>query len=154
MLKSKIGLPEQIWGQNPYDTFFLGHPVHLFTDCDNEDKYLSLAECEVICVAGDCFCLVFCTHSEAHVCHRPDCHYHRHHLVHHFHGEAHIRQQSLGKTPPSSLDARVCPVVKACNCSTIHHLDDDDVLLPATFNHHQHWNHINGNREVIKKDLF
>ena len=28
MWKSKIGLLEQIWGQNPYDTFFLGHPVH------------------------------------------------------------------------------------------------------------------------------
>ena len=29
MWKSKIGLLEQIWGQNPYDTFFLGHPVFL-----------------------------------------------------------------------------------------------------------------------------
>ena len=28
MWKSKIGLLEQIWGQNPYDAFFLGHPVH------------------------------------------------------------------------------------------------------------------------------
>ena len=27
MWKSKIGLLEQIWGQNPYDAFFLGHPV-------------------------------------------------------------------------------------------------------------------------------
>ena len=27
MWKSKIGLLEQIWGQNPYGTFFLGHPV-------------------------------------------------------------------------------------------------------------------------------
>jgi len=27
MRKSKIGLLEQIWAQNPYDTFFLGHPV-------------------------------------------------------------------------------------------------------------------------------
>ena len=28
MWKSKIWLLEQIWDQNPYDTFFLGHPVH------------------------------------------------------------------------------------------------------------------------------
>ena len=27
MWKSKIGLLEQICGQNPYDAFFLGHPV-------------------------------------------------------------------------------------------------------------------------------
>ena len=27
MWKSKIGLLEQIWGQNPNDAFFLGHPV-------------------------------------------------------------------------------------------------------------------------------
>ena len=27
MWKTKIELQEQIWGQNPYDTFFLGHPV-------------------------------------------------------------------------------------------------------------------------------
>ena len=27
MWKSKIGLLEQIWGQNPYVAFFLGHPV-------------------------------------------------------------------------------------------------------------------------------
>ena len=32
MWKSKIGLLEQIWGQNPYDTFFLGHPVVRFSD--------------------------------------------------------------------------------------------------------------------------
>ena len=28
MWKSKIGLLEQIWGQNSYVTFFLGHPVY------------------------------------------------------------------------------------------------------------------------------
>ena len=33
MWKSKIGLLEQIWGQNPYDTFFLGHPVLLWHLC-------------------------------------------------------------------------------------------------------------------------
>ena len=32
MWKSKIGLLEQIWGQNPYDAFFLGHPVHIWRD--------------------------------------------------------------------------------------------------------------------------
>ena len=32
MWKSKIGLLEQIWGQNPYGTFFLGHPVYLTRD--------------------------------------------------------------------------------------------------------------------------
>ena len=31
MWKSKIGLLEQIWGQNPYDAFFLGHPVQSCT---------------------------------------------------------------------------------------------------------------------------
>ena len=29
MWKSKIGLLEQICGQNPYDAFFLGHPVFI-----------------------------------------------------------------------------------------------------------------------------
>ena len=29
MWKSKIGLLEQIWGQNPYGAFFLGHPVYI-----------------------------------------------------------------------------------------------------------------------------
>ena len=29
MWKSKIGHLEHIWGQNPYDTFFLGHRVHV-----------------------------------------------------------------------------------------------------------------------------
>ena len=32
MWKSKIGLLEQIWGQNPYDAFFLGHPVLFIWD--------------------------------------------------------------------------------------------------------------------------
>ena len=29
MWKSKIGLLEEIWAQNPYVTFFLGHPVYI-----------------------------------------------------------------------------------------------------------------------------
>ena len=46
MWKSKIGLLEQIWGQNPYDTFFLGHPVLKWSS-----NYMELSS--VIYIQGD-----------------------------------------------------------------------------------------------------
>ena len=50
MWKSKIGLLEEIWAQNPYVTFFLGHPVYGWSivSCSHH-----IAICSQIYIQGD-----------------------------------------------------------------------------------------------------